>query len=309
LALAWALQARAVNQYNASAFGVMGDALVELGRYGEAFAALQRMMDLRPDVSSYARASYAWELRGDGADATKALQLALDAASTPSDAAFATYYLGELSWNEGRVAEASRFYRQAVERDADFVPGYQGLAKVEAAAGRLPSAISMYENVVDRLPLPQYVIELADLYGLAGEQRRASQEYALVRAQEEIFRANGVNMDVETALFDADHGVELQSGLAAARREYARRKSVFVADALAWSLYANGRPELALPYAEQALRLGTKNALFYFHKGMIERALGRRGEARRDFEQALSINSYFSFHWASRARWLLASRS
>ncbi len=46
-------------------YGVIGDALVELGRYDAAFAAFQRMVTLRPGLSSYARVAYARELTGD----------------------------------------------------------------------------------------------------------------------------------------------------------------------------------------------------------------------------------------------------
>jgi hypothetical protein len=51
---------------------------------------------------------------------------------------------------------------------------------------------------------------------------------------------------------------------------------VFVADALAWHLHANGRHEEALGFAHQALRLGTANASFHFHRSQIELALGQR---------------------------------
>src|SRR5436309_707010 len=76
---------------NASACGGEGGALVELGRYSEAFATFQRMIDIRPDLSSYARASYARELQGDVPGAIADMNLALQAASSPADAAWANY--------------------------------------------------------------------------------------------------------------------------------------------------------------------------------------------------------------------------
>ena len=43
---------------------------------------------------------------------------------------------------------------------------------------------------------------------------------------------------------------------------------------LAWALARNGRCAEALPYSQAALRLGTQDALKFFHRGMIERCLG-----------------------------------
>jgi tetratricopeptide (TPR) repeat protein len=305
-ALNWGERARAVNPHDATVYGVIGDALIELGRYPEAFAALQRMVDLRPDLSSYARASYAWELRGNIPAARNALEMALQAAATPTDAAFVSYYLGELYWNQGNVARALEFYRQSVARDPTFVPGAQGIAKVAAARGHLAEAIAGYVSVVERLPLPQYVIELADLYALAGNTAAARDQYALLAVQERLFRANGVNVDIEMALFNADHGIDKAEGLAAARAEWGRRHSVFAADALAWSLYANGRYSEALRYSAAAMRLGTRNALFSFHRGMIERALGMRAAALRDLTEARRINPNFSFRWETELPAFLA---
>ena len=308
-ALRWGDRARAINPHDASVHGVTGDALIELGRYPEAFDAFQRMLDLRPGLSSYARASYAWELQGNIPNAIEAMELALEAAASPADDAFAAYHIGELHWNAGRTTEASRWYRQSAAHDPTFVPALQGLAKTEVARGNLDTAIDRYTDVVARLPLPQYVIELAEVAQLAGKDAVERQQLELLGVQERLLRANGVDVDIDQALFRADHGVDLAAGLAAAQSEWRTRKSIFVADALAWSLYANGRHREALTYATKALRLGTRNALFYFHKGMIERALGRRDAARRDLRQAMRINPHFSFVWSSRVPRILKELS
>ena len=115
-----------------------------------------------------------------------------------------------------------------------------------------------------------------------------------------------MDMDLEVALFDADHGTDVAAGLAAAQREWARRKSIVVADGLAWELYANGRYGDALELSNQALRLGTRSAPFLFHRGMIERALGRDGAAGRDLAACLRINRRFSVLWSATAARTLA---
>jgi tetratricopeptide (TPR) repeat protein len=67
---------------------------------------------------------------------------------------------------------------------------------------------------------------------------------------------------------------------------------------LAWALYRNGRCTEARTYSVRALRLGTRDALKLFHRGMIERCLGRPAEARTFFARALAVNPYFSLRWA-----------
>src|SRR5262249_21890220 len=54
-ALALGRKAHALNPYDARNYGVVGDALVELGRYPEAFRAFDTMNRLRPSLSSYSR--------------------------------------------------------------------------------------------------------------------------------------------------------------------------------------------------------------------------------------------------------------
>ena len=86
-ALARGRAAQAMSPRNADAFGVIGDALLELGRYEEAFAAFQTMVDTRPDLTSYARVSYARELLGDVQGAVDAMRTAFESAGTVTDAA------------------------------------------------------------------------------------------------------------------------------------------------------------------------------------------------------------------------------
>jgi tetratricopeptide (TPR) repeat protein len=114
--------------------------------------------------------------------------------------------------------------------------------------------------------------------------------------------ANGVRTDLETALFRADHGIRLRQTLALARRAQRQRPSIDGDDVLAWTLERNGRCAEALQYSERALRLGTQDALKFFHRGMIERCLGNRAAARDSFRRALRLNAHFSLLWAPVAR-------
>lgn len=296
-----ARQAVDANPYGAAAHGVLGDALLELGRYDEAFEAFQTMVDLRPGIPSYARVSYAWELRGNIPAARAALRQALRVAYSPADAAFVRFYLGELEWNAGDLESADRHYRQGLQQDDSFVPLLAGRAKVAAAQDRVDDAIDAYTTVVERQPQPSYLIELGDLYASIGADEQAQQQYDLVAAQTVLLEAAGVNVDLDLVVYDADHGQE-EAAVRAAAGELRKRRSVAVQDAYAWALHVSGRSSEALVHARRAERLGTRSALFAYHKGMIEKALGMDNAARADLRRALRINPFFSTLQSVEAR-------
>jgi tetratricopeptide (TPR) repeat protein len=152
------------------------------------------------------------------------------------------------------------------------------------------------------LPLPQYAIGLGDTLAAAGRAAEAGEAYALVGVMERLLEANGVRTELETALFDLDHGRSLARALARAREAYRRAPGIHAEDVLAWALYKNGRCQEALAHSERALRLGTLDALMLFHRGMIERCLGRHEAGRAYLARALAINPHFSLAYAPIAR-------
>jgi tetratricopeptide (TPR) repeat protein len=296
-------RAVALSPSTARGYGVLGDALLELGRYRQAFATFDRMVSLKPSLSSYARISYARELIGDVRGAATAMRLAIYAAvGQPEALAWSHTQLGKLFWSQGRVVAAAREYRSALAGRRGYVYALDGLAQVKAARGQLEAAITLEQGAVDGIPLPQFVASLGDLYRLAGNKPAAQRQYALIGAIRRLLRANGVKTDLETALFDVDHAIRLPQALQLARAARADRPSIDGDDVLAWALTRNGRCEQALPYSERSLRLGTRDATKLFHRGMVERCLGHREEAKRWFRRALALNPHFSVLWAPTAR-------
>src|SRR5207244_12462326 len=161
--------------------------------------------------------------------------------------------------------------------DSGF-PGYAqaevGLAKVEAARGRFAPAVARLRGVVGRLPLPAYVVALGETELAAGRGADARRDLELVRAEQRLLAANGVNTDTELALYEADHGSPARA-VALAERAWRNAPSVRSADALGWSLTAAGRPRQALPWSRRALRLGSREPMFLYHAGMTARAARR----------------------------------
>jgi tetratricopeptide (TPR) repeat protein len=302
-ALALGRRARFISPTTARNYGVIGDALVELGRYREGFRAFETMVGIRPDLSSYARVSHARELLGDVPGAISAMKLALDAAVGQGEAeAWTHVQLSKIFLSVGRVAAAATEDRRALHAFPDYAYALDALARAEGARGRHRLAIALEQRAVNRIPLPQYVSTLGDLYRVTGHPTEARKQYALIRVIERLLVANGVKTDLETALFDVDHGIRLKESLALARLAQRERPSVDGDDVLAWALERTGHCGEAQRYSRRALRLGTLDALKMFHRGMIERCLGARAEAKAWFARALRLNPHFSLLWAPVAR-------
>lgn len=300
--LAWGERAKAINPHYPPAFGVIGDAQVELGRYDDAVATVQAMVDLRPDLTSFSRVSYLRELLGDPAGAEEAMRQAASAgAGRAENVAWTQVQLGNLLFGSGDLAGAEAQYAASLNSLDGYVYGLAGLARTAAARGDYAAAIGMYAQAIQTMPIPEFVIALGDVYEAAGRPEDAARQFALVDAMTALYAQNGVNTDVELALFGADHGRDLPNALKLATAGYARRASIKTADVLAWTLYRTGHLTEAQARAYEALRLGTKDALMLFHAGMIEAALGNREAARAYLEQALATNPNFSIRFAPTA--------
>ena len=305
-ALEWAARARTVNPYRAQILGIQVDALIELGRYEAAETTLQAMVDLRPDLASYSRISYMRELHGDTAGAIAAMQTAVEAGLPGSESMLWTQtQLGHLYFNSGQFQQAEQAYHKALQVGPDYLHALAGLASVQAATGNHRAAIALYEPIVDRLPWPEYVIALGDLYTRTGQTDEAARQFDLVRLMQRLNAATGVDVDLELALFDLNHGSDPVQTLQLAQTVYHRRPSLYAADLLAWALYHNGRYEAARTYSQEALRLGTQDAMLHYHAGVIAHALGDKAEAQIYLQKALAINPAFSLIHVTHAEALL----
>jgi tetratricopeptide (TPR) repeat protein len=303
LALAYGREAHRLAPTIARNYGVIGDALVELGHYGEAFHDFNRMNRMQPSLSSYARVSYGRELIGHTAGAIRAMKLAIDAATdTTEPTAWTHVQLGKLYFNHGRYAAAAREARFALRVFPGYAYGLDALAQAEAALGHIAQAIAVERQAVQAIPLPQYVALLGDLYRVSGHPLLARRQYALIGAIERLLRANGVRTDLEIGLFQADHGIDLRGALRRARIGRAERPSIDGDDVLAWALERTGHCHEALKYSRHALRLGTLDSLKFFHRGMIERCLGHEQASRQWLRRALSLSPRFSVLWSPVAR-------
>lgn len=283
-------QAVALSPRSARAHGVVVDALTELGRYDDALASTQVMVDLRPDLASFSRVSYQRELRGDVDGAIDAMSQAYQASvgSSVENREYIRVLIGDLHLLKGDVETAEKIYQASLQTSPGFVWALVGLARADVAGGDLEAAMERYQQAIDTIPLPEFIIALGETQEAAGLEAETRQSYELVEAIQALFEENGVNVDLELALFEANHGDPVKA-VELAGRAYAQQPNVKAADALGWALHRAGRSVEALPYAEEALRLGAPYGPFHFHAGMIALQVGDRAAARRHLAEALDV--------------------
>ncbi|MBV7336515.1 tetratricopeptide repeat protein [Chloroflexi bacterium TSY] len=272
-ALDWAQKARQQNPFRSQILGIMVDAYVELGRYAEAIETAQEMVDLRPDLQSYSRVSYLRELHGDIDGAIEAMQAAIESGLPGSEEwLWSVAHLGDIYLDQDDWEMAERLYQAALDQRSGYHHAHGGIAQIQALRGQTKDAIESYQEIVENYPLPEFLVALGELYEATGEYAKAEEQYDLVRVVQKRNADAGMDVDLEMALFNADHG-DPQLALEQARRTYLKRPTIFAADALAWALYQNGEYEEANQYSQEALRLGTKTAILHDHAEVISESL------------------------------------
>ena len=264
------------------------------------------MVKLSADLPSLARLSYVRELHGDLPGALEAMRQAADSPGlAPENTAYVTALLGNLLVASGDPDAAQAAYEAAIDLVPDHAPSIAGLGRLAVGRGDLAEAARQFERAAAILPLPEYVIALGEVRAAAGDDAAARRSFELARAEIALFQASGVTVDLELALFEADHGdptraLELaEAALRAAAHGPCRgRRRVGAPPA---------RPRRGCQvHADEALRLGSRDPLLRFHAGAIAAALGDARAARQDLELALATDPGFSATGAAEARRILA---
>lgn len=305
--LRWARRATEIESFDSQAWGVMGDAQSELGDRAGAARSYQRSIDLRPDLASFGRLSATAAAAGDNRAAIVAMKRALGFAGTsPENAAWAHWQLGELYIGAGRFELADKHLQTALK----LVPGYgsalESTAHLAAATGDTRGAVEIMTAVVEDYPLPGNFAFLGELHLLENDETRASEAFAVADRRLDEYLRHGVRPDVDFITFWTDRGIHRERALRSARSLYRERSSGAVADALAWALYGNRRFERAAALADEASKRSPGDAGFEYHRGMIARALGDEDAARSHLREALELDPSWSIIGSERARRILA---
>lgn len=294
---------------------IIGDAQMELGQYDKADAAFREMeRSGGATVDSKTRQARLAFLRGNTELAqqlyTQAIAAARRLAQPPRQPiAWCQWQMGELAFSTGDYAKAQRHLRDALTVFPDYFHALAAMGKALAARGDTAGAVDYYRRAIERFPDPAFAAALGDLYYVQGRAKEADAQYRIVTSIARLNKANGQPYNRQLALFNADHDRDLAEGYANAAAEYAVRKDIYGADALAWTALKAGKLAEAKAASEQALKEGTRDAQLYYHAGMIARAAGEKSASRALLARAIKLNPHFDPLQAPLAKRALAEKA
>lgn len=291
----WGERVRKADPKRWPVYPVLIDAYNGLGDHKAARKAVESLEGLHSGAMVRGLAAQNYRDRGWREDADAAALAAAALARTDAEKTPALVRLGDLAWERGEPEEAVERYGAALRLVPDHAPALAGRARALAALGRGDDALRDWRMVLARLPLPEYLLDAGELHEALGLDGDARALYERLRT------SAPPSAEVSLVLLEADHGDPVAAA-ARMRAEWARgHRSLRATDAMAWALFRSGQTKEALGYAKLATEEGLRSALFAYHRGEIERALGLEGQARRHLAEALRINPAFSPLLAPRA--------
>lgn len=309
-ARALAVMVTGKNPDDPMAWGTLSDAYLEMGRYEEATAAAQTMVDLKPNLPSYSRASYLQWVRGDIVGARETVRRALDSGragkTDPEPGAWVLVQAATMFWHEGDYEGADAGFDKALERIADYAPANVGKGRVAMAKGDPKRAAEVFERAWKVSPLVETAWLLGDARQAAGDEAGAAEAYARVVRDGRRTDPRTLSLFLSTK---AKSPADAEEALELARGEYEVRKDLTTEDALAWALYRTGRIEEAKASITRARRFGTPDARLMVHEGAIRMAAGETATGKKLIADALKKNPAFDATAAREAKALIDGRT
>ncbi len=284
-------------------YGILVDALVELGEYEEAVRRCDQMLGLRPGLASYSRAAYLRELHGDTEGAFEAMKMAAEAGvSGEVDRSWALYHLGQLYLSMDNLAAADAIFEGILEEMPYYAFAIGGKAQVFMQQGEIELAIASFEAAYALVPADGFLEGIVEAYKMLGQSETALQYEEKLRQSYLDAAAMGENVRMEYADFLADMGWELEKALELAKLEHERRPDhLHALETYAWALHKNGRSLEATPFIEKAMRLNTGDAMVFFRAGNIYEAGGMEKEAKQYFQAAVDANLHIESPVSAKA--------
>ena len=301
LSMEYARQALALDEGKATAIGILGDAELELGNYEVAMDHYQKMMDLRPDLSSWSRGAHALWLTGNTSRAIWLMERAIKAGSPfAENTAWCRAQLALMLFNDGALTAAAQTLEPALQATSHNPHVLLAAGRIAIAQGDFESARKHFESLLEIGPHHEALVRLGDLHASQGHQAEADQCYAAVESLHANTMAAGGHDHMAMAKYYADHDRNLTEAVKLAE-QHADSRNVMELDVLAWVYHKSGDQTKAIASMKRALRLNTQDAEMHFHAGLIAAAAGDTTSASKHLQTALSLNPQFHPQFAPLA--------
>lgn len=288
---------------------LLGEVQLELGEYHAARVTFGSLESARQHLA-VAPALARWhEITGDTRAARGLLYAARDQAAARLDLpraqlAWFHFRVGDFELKHGRLGEAEAAFRAGLAIRPDDYRILAGMARLEALRGNWKRAIEYGDEAIAQVLDPATLGLMSDAYAALGDSARADEHARVmeisIQNQEGAFHR-------AWNLFLLDHNGRVAEISAQAAEELDTRRDVYGYDLLAWALHKQGRNAEAKAAMTRALRVGTKDAMLFYHAGMIERALGENEAAKGYLRRALEVNPHFHPTQPATARAVLDS--
>ncbi len=298
--LATAHQAQKINPANAYVYGLLVDGNVEMGNYDSAVYNADKMVSIRPDLTSYSRVSYMREIFGDLPGAIKAMTLAVEAGGRGDEhTEWTRTQLGSLYEKTGNYKSADSLYEISLGLRPTYPYALAGLARVALANNNVKKAISYYEQADSIIADNGIREEMVDVYRLDGQIGKADD--LAKKIIEELAKDSEAGDKDEDIGHYADRELayaylkvkDYDKALTHAMLEYNRRPdNIDVNETVAWVYYEKGDYNKALPYIKAALKTNSKNPVLLSRAGLIYYKAGQKETAKAMLQQAVASNAY-----------------
>ena len=301
--LATAQIAKKINPYNGYIYGLLVDGNVEMGQYDSAVVYADKMVSVRPDLTSYSRVSYLREIYGDYQGSIKAMKMAVETGGAGDEhTEWTRVQLASLYEKIGDFNKADSLYQYALTLRPNYPYALAGLGRVALAKNDFKKAISYFEQADALISDNSFKEELVDIYRLAGETKKADDMANAVIAVLTKDAEAGINdenighyADKELAYAYLKIG-NTDKALEHAMLEYNRRPdNIDVNEAVAWVYFKKGDAAKAVPYIKAALKTNSKNPILLSRAGLIYDKVGDKVAAKTMLQLATTTNAFIDY--------------
>lgn len=288
---------------------MLGEVELELGNYDAATKAFAAVATERTSLAITTRLARLAEVRGDTTQARtlfyRAAKNAQLESTMPSEQrAWFQLRVGDYELRHGALVRADSALQHGLRSSPEDHRLLSAMARLRAAQHDWRGAIAFGDQAIAEVLDPATVGLVGDAYAALGDTAKSA----------EYFRAMQVAVPREAgayhrawSLYLLDHGLRYGDVYANVKKELQTRHDIYGHDMLGWALYRLGRFTEARVESQRAMAQGTQDGVFFYHAGMIERALGNTAAATTLLKRALAVNPSFDPTHPALARMVLDS--